>query len=798
MLVLISLMLKNLIFLKATQVEYNFLLIFILTILITIFIMSLISYSKMRENSKKVLLSIFYVLISLIILIDIMHFAYFESLPSVKMLSQAGQLKDVKNSIRSLINVNTILILVDIPFVIYYIWNKRNKDLIRDKYKKIIAPLSFLLIIGLYIVSNINGKIQSIKLQEVYSYHFIDIRNSILGDENIKGVNKTSFTNEDVEKLEKNRKLIKGETTALGKDKNLIVLQIEALQNFVIGLEYEGQEITPNLNRLIKDKSSIYYNNYYQLVGRGNTSDAEFVTNNSLHPSMETPTYDQYEDNTFYGLPWVLRDKGYKAWAFHGYKKDFWNREKAYVGQGFERFISQEDYDYDEEDVIGLGISDEKFFEQTLEYLKKLDRDKEPFYSFIVSLTSHTPFDMPKKHHKLKLKDEHKGNIIGNYLQSIHYTDRYIGKFIDGLKENGIYDNSVIAIYGDHFAIQNTDEEINEKMSEFLGHKYYYDDIMNIPLIISIPGEDLGYTNEKVGSQIDFMPTILNIMGYENNKGIMFGKDLNNYKGYNSVKPQTMLRKGSFIDKDLIFEMARTEIFDHGKAIDFKTREELDIDKYRDRYELAIEEINQSNLVLKNDLIKLVLENNGEINLEDMEFQKLSGLENIKDLTFDKTGNIIKDYKKENGYKVEIDSKEDEDGEIYINKNMKYKELAKWHKTNKNSELHLYIELDIDDINDVLPRLRHLYPESKKEYIIGIKEFDSHYFVSQYGYENIIIDLRYENYKNKEVLEFLNIHSLYGVVVDMKFRNLSLIKKLKNMGVNVYVEKDNQYKLLNK
>src|SRR5690606_30397750 len=101
-----------------------------------------------------------------------------------------------------------------------------------------------------------------------------------------------------------------------------------------------GQEVTPNLNKLIMDKSSIYYDNYYQLLGRGNTSDAEFVTHNSLYPSMEEPTYTQYEKNTFYGLPWLLRDNNYTCWAFHGYKKDYWNRANAYVNQGFQRFIS--------------------------------------------------------------------------------------------------------------------------------------------------------------------------------------------------------------------------------------------------------------------------------------------------------------------------------------------------------------------------------------------------------------------------------------------------------------------------
>ncbi len=86
-------------------------------------------------------------------------------------------------------------------------------------------------------------------------------------------------------------------------------------------------------------------------------------------------------------------------------------------------------------------------------------------------------------------------------------------------------------MYGDHFAINSAHKEPQKIMTEYLGYTYDLDDMMNIPLIIHIPGEDINETISKVGSQLDFMPTILNIMGYQNQKGIMFGRDLVNYQG---------------------------------------------------------------------------------------------------------------------------------------------------------------------------------------------------------------------------------------------------------------------------
>ena len=418
-----------------------------------------------------------------------------------------------------------------------------------------------------------------------------------------------TLTEEDLKELKERTKSIEGKYTGAGKGKNLIVIQVEALQNFVINHYYHGQEITPNLNRLIKEEGIIYFNNYYQLLGRGNTSDAEFVTNNSLYPSMDEPTYIQYADNTFYRLPWILRDNGYTSWVFHGYEKEFWNRDKAYVNQGFQRFISEEDYEFTEEETIGFGIIDEIFYDQTLGYIKELDSiDENPFHAFIISLTSHTPFNMPEKFQYLDIKDEHKGTILGNYLQAIHYVDMALGKFIEGLKAEGYYDNSVIAIYGDHFAISSLDNDQRRLMTDYLGYEYDLDEMMKVPLIIHVPSLKTNETIDRIGSQLDFLPTILNIMGYETEKGLMFGRDLINFKGENFVAPQTYSIKGSVITDDILLEMSRDGVFKNSRVYNIKTRELLKSEDYIHLHEKAIEEIDKSDFILKTDYLKKLME----------------------------------------------------------------------------------------------------------------------------------------------------------------------------------------------
>lgn len=736
-------------------------------------------------------------------LVDVVHYAYFNALPSVKMLNQATQLTDVADSVRTLLTLRNLLLVIDIPFVVFYLlkFEKRDKYY-PDKVKKGI-PLGLLVfIIGIFTFVNINGSINSIKLQELYTFHFTDIKNTLFSNEETETLEgNTKFTHEDLLELQERTKSLQGPYTGIGKDKNLIVLQIEALQSFVVDLEYNGQEITPNINRLVHDNSSIYYENYYQLLGRGNTSDAEFVTNNSLHPSMESPTYTQYETNTFYGLPWVLRDNGYTSWVLHGYKKEFWNREKAYVNQGFERFISEEDYTFEES--IGLGITDKDFFEQSIDYLVELDNmDENPFYAFIVSLTSHNPFEMPEKYHVLDIKPEHEGTILGNYLQSIHYTDKYIGEFIEGLKEAGLYDASVIALYGDHFAIQNTSEEIHTLMEDFLGHKYDFNHIMNIPMAIHIPGEDLGHTVSKVGSQLDFFPTILNIMGHENEKGLVFGRDLNNYEGYTNVTPQTIMRKGSFVDEETIFSISRTEIFDHSIATDIKTGESLDIDQFRDIYEKAIEDINKSNFILKNDILKHLMENDGVLDFGQITVNRIQNKEYIQKINNNTIEELTASYNNKNKIiAVDISLTEDEDKEleeqkiILVNDHqpIPIEELADW--TNLYNDAHILFRSESENKDTLFYKMKYAIPKSQRDFIIEINSFDEHYFITAHGYENLLLNTVGNDYTDQEILDFLKVHSLFGIILEEERLQTDLVENIKELGTDVYIEKEDSIEM---
>jgi len=595
---------KTIIYTDLIKVNNNRVIIVLLTSLITLsFIYVILS---LKTNKKYLLVFLFYTIFSIILFANAMYFSYFNRLISLDVFKQVGLVGEVKESIQQLISFEKLALLLDIPIIGIYLWLLNKKKLsykvftISENRAKKLIKTSVIMVVILFVYMFSKGQMKAVVADEIYSFYVDDVISLIKKDDNFQDV---SVKEEKLKELLDKEYPI-NEYTGIGEGKNLIVIQVEALQNFVLFEEINGFEITPNLNKLVKDSGTLYYDNFFQLVGKGNTSDAEVAILNSLYPSLTEPTNNLYHSNSYYGLPWILRDNSYTSWAFHGYEREFWNRDKAFKAQGFQKFIAQDDYVFD--NYIGFGIPDREFFKQSLEYIKELDRiDENPFFAFLITLTSHTPFKMPPNEKYTDL-GELEGTLTGNYIHAIHYADMEVGRFIENLKKEGLYENSVIAIYGDHFGIAAYDDVEKTNVEKITKEKYDYDTMMNIPLLIHIPGTDINKTVSTVGSQIDFLPTILNILGIENNKGIMLGKDLNNEIDFSYAFPMGYVKEGSVITKDEMFVMDKA-LFENSRAFDRITREKIDIEKFRTLSEMALEEIYLSEYILETNYIDRLL-----------------------------------------------------------------------------------------------------------------------------------------------------------------------------------------------
>ncbi len=524
---------------------------------------------------------------------DVLYFRYFSGFLSAGMIHQTAFAGSVTEIILSLVRITDILLFLDLAAYIFFI---KNEGKARFNFRKLTVSAVSVVLIGISLGTSSMGYHTGIRRYEFVNYHLFDLFN--LDSEN--SVLESSEKREIIDlMIQRYYDSDKGNYYGVAEGRNVFLLQMESIQSNVLNVEYNGQEITPNLNQLSKN-DGFNFNNYYQMLGRGSTADAEFVSLNSLYPITTGDSYTVYERNSFYGLPWILREYGYSATSYHGYVASFWNRENIYPQIGFQKSYFEDDYLLGETigfGLVGFGLDDHDFFNQSMDYIKGKSGKS---FNFMISLSCHKPYTLPEDYMWIDL-DEEDENIFGNYLNAAHYFDHALGEFIDDLKENDLYDNSIIILYGDHYGIGIEDREATERIERFLGREYTYEDMFKIPLIVHIPGMGENIQIDITGGQIDLLPTMLNLLGIKN-RYLTFGRDLlNSDEGF--VASQTFMDPGSFIDNEIVYVASRSGDFEDGFAFHRDTHEPVEIEGLDAKFNDALKWISYSKKITHSDVL---------------------------------------------------------------------------------------------------------------------------------------------------------------------------------------------------
>lgn len=491
-------------------------------VLYSTFVLITMSFSLLFKGRKRLwYLVILNLAFSVLLVFDIWYYRGFGAFLSVQQLGQLVNLDNLGDSIFSMSRQWDFLFVIDaIGILIASIFVKKPY---RNIKRNVPYFFIFLMVpIILLSIAHYEMDIKKVGPQRLFDtfwtpaqtitdlspigYHFFDVYSYF------KDLSASSISSQEKKEIEqwyrdKQEDLPDNKYKGMFKGKNLLVLQVESLENFVINQSINGEEITPTLNRILKN--SIYFPNIYEQVNLGTSSDADLMINTSVYPIRKGSTFFRYPNNTYNSLPKLMQSMGYSTTAIHSDKGGYWNWMPALKSIGFQKCIDSKSFVHDEE--IGLGLSDGSYFRQLV---PKIVSQKQPFFNFIVTLSSHGPFNIPQKYRSLNLDKEFDSTKLGGYFQSFHYTDEKIGKFLDELDQNHLLDNTVVVIYGDHCGV----------------HKYYQDELYNIkpqenwwleknrcvPLIIyqkNMPAEKLTVT----GGQIDIMPTISYLMGIDKN-----------------------------------------------------------------------------------------------------------------------------------------------------------------------------------------------------------------------------------------------------------------------------------------
>lgn len=310
----------------------------------------------------------------------------------------------------------------------------------------------------------------------------------------------------------------------VAKNKNVLIIHLESFQQFLIDYKWDGKEVTPNLNKLYHANDTISFDNFFNQVGQGKTSDAEMMLENSIFGLQSGSAMSSYgTSNTFESAPAILDQKGgYTSAVMHGGAGSFWNRDNAYKSFGYDYFMPLSYYQNKKGYYSGYGIKDKLFFEQSIKYMEHLPQ---PFYLKMITVTNHYPYDLDKKNQSIDKTDTGDKTVDG-YVQTAHYLDQAVGELMSYLKKSGLEKNTLIMLYGDHYGISGN----HHKASAQLLDKDSFNNFDNlqfqrVPLMFHMPGLK-GGINHTYGGEIDVRPTLFNLLGINDQNMFQFGHSL--------------------------------------------------------------------------------------------------------------------------------------------------------------------------------------------------------------------------------------------------------------------------------
>lgn len=474
----------------------------------------------------------------------------FITLPTMMQTSNFGSLG---GSIASLVAWHDLLYILDIiVLIVLFIKVKGNWPAGRMQFRKPMLILTAGVIafsINLSLAEMDRPQLLKRTFDRNYVVKYLGAYNFTIYDaiQNIKSSTQRVLADSnditEIENYTKNKYAAPDpELFGAGKEKNILKIHLESFQSFLIDYKLNGEEVTPFLNSLVhnQEENFTYFDNFFHQTEQGKTADAEFTLDTSLYGLPQGAAFVTKATNTYQALPSILDQRGnYTSAVFHGDNKSFWNRDEVYKHLGIDTFFDSSYYDMKESDVLNYGLKDKPFFTESMPLLESLPQ---PFYAHLITLSNHHPY----------LIDEADATIapgttgdpsVDRYFQTARYLDESLRQFFEDLKTSGLYDDSVIMLYGDHYGISsNHNKAMKQVLGEDITH-FKQAQLQRVPLLIKVPGVQGKGTVHEYGGQIDVMPTLLHLQGIKGQDYLQFGTDLfsKDHKDY------VTFRNGDFI-----------------------------------------------------------------------------------------------------------------------------------------------------------------------------------------------------------------------------------------------------------
>ncbi|MCM2532041.1 LTA synthase family protein [Neobacillus pocheonensis] len=489
--------------------------------------------SLLFKKHTKLVMIITNFLLSFLLYANIAYYRFFNDFITIPVIMQArtnaGQLGDSATSLMSgfdfLYFADTIILII-LALTVFKKVTVEN----RKSFKIVLLFSITVFLFNLGLAEKDRPQLLSRSFDRNYIVKYLGAYNFTIYDiiQNIQSSSQRVFADSsDITDVENYRKANYAQPNPVyfGKAKgmNVIYVSLESFQNFMIDYKMpNGQLVTPFLDSLAHDGNTFYFDNFYHQTGQGKTSDAEFLMENSLYPMSQGAVFINKAQNTFQAAPAILKGYGYNSAVFHGNYKTFWNRNVMYKALGYDQFFDAEYYSMTPENKKNYGMKDKPYFKESMPMLENL---KQPFYTKFITLSNHFPFEMDPQDTSFP-PGNFGDTVVNQYFQSANYMDQALEQFFNDLKADGLYDKSVIVLYGDHYGLS---ENHNDAMAKVLGVDKITPTLnaklQQVPLFIHVPGVK-GGVQHQYGGEVDVRPTLLHLMGIDTKDYMEFGSDL--------------------------------------------------------------------------------------------------------------------------------------------------------------------------------------------------------------------------------------------------------------------------------
>lgn len=413
--------------------------------------------------------------ISLLLFGDHIYYIFSNNVLSVAQISNLQYGGEISKTLPLILQLKHILYFLDILVLIGLLLGKivslekksekSKKEIIIKVSAGVIAIVIFCFVDIAYVERGKQksyNKDMQIREATILGYHISDIVNNFTVKQQTKYKNQKDVMQAYQELKEENENEPEDNSLkGILENKNVIILQLESIQEFVIRKEINGKAIMPNLNQFLEE--NIEFTNMH-MQSYSTTADSEHTTITSLYPMENGMCFSKYFTNTYDDIFKIFNQKDYHTSYMHGNHLYFWNRGNVYGRLNLNALELKEQFEDLSENING-DLSDELLYKQAVPKWKEYEQ---PFFSYIVAASSHTPFTLEGLQDRSKITidvGKYKDTYFGNYLEAVNYADYAFRELIKQLKEANIYDDTAILVFGDHNGLTMYNEELIDFLS---------------------------------------------------------------------------------------------------------------------------------------------------------------------------------------------------------------------------------------------------------------------------------------------------------------------------------------------